>query len=170
MVLVPHVQSRPDDQSWQYYYIAFPAEDHLGNMGEMLVGVASTGEQISNDGRVYEGESISDSTVDLPSFGMDEFMAVKEGLGTNNDVLTQLGWSPLGSIPETLEDMLADGSYLPSTYHYHGMLCPQQVSLSRGFYACDLSRMCSKWAGSTSVASGAMGVQCGKEVAAILAE
>ena len=65
--------------------------------------------------------------------------------------------------------MEASGSFLSSTYHYHGMMCPTTNGLAPGFHACDLSRMCRKWAGSTSVAAGAMGVQCGEEVAAELA-
>ena len=85
------------------------------------------------------------------------------GLELNDQILKELGWVPAGAVPETLEEMVASASYLPSTYHYHGMMCPNTNELAAGFHACDLSRMCRK-----SVASGGMGVQCGIEVAAEL--
>lgn len=138
-------------------------------MGELIVGVSTTGEQIQNDGRVYAGEAVNESTVKLPTFGNEEFAAVKDGLDINNEILMELGWMPLSPVPATIEEMVGNASFLPTTYHYHGMMCPSEVTLTAGFHACDLSRMCRKWAGSTSVASGGMGVQCGKEVAADLA-
>ena len=169
--------------------------DAFGNVGEIMIGVSSTGEQIQNDGRVYASDAVSSTSVELPTFTQVEFEEVKgklvvqllpllfcakiirtttchtvteAGLELNDQILKELGWVPAGAVPETLEEMVASASYLPSTYHYHGMMCPNTNELAAGFHACDLSRMCRKWSGSTSVASGGMGVQCGIEVAAEL--
>ena len=166
---IGHVQSRPNHHKWQYYYVTFPFPDYANNLGEIVVGVSSTGEPIQNDGLVYASDAVSATSVVLPSFGNEEFTAIKEGHDVNNEILTELGWIPLGAVPTTMEEMEANPSFLRTTYHYHGMMCPSQVTLKSGFHACDLSRMCRKWAGSTSVASGGMGVQCGKEVASQLA-
>ena len=199
--VINHVQSRPNDQMWQYYFVAFPFVDYKGNLGEIMVGVSTTGEQIQNDGRVFQSDAVSSTSVELPSFTQAEFDEVKgklnyplgnmftsflshqphtnncslismtnvEGLDKNHDILTQLGWIPTGAPPSTLEEMETSSAFLRTTYHYHGLMCPNTNDLATGFHACDLSRMCRKWAGSTSAASGGMGVQCGKEVAAELA-
>ena len=87
-----------------------------------------------------------------------------EGLKHNHEIMTSLGFfteTDIDGITDiaTLESM---PEYLRSTYHYHGTL--SQTTLSPGFYAGDLARMKSKWAGSTSVAAAAMGIQAGNEV------
>ena len=171
-----HVQNRPDDHDWQFYFITAPVDLTALSLGfgEVMVGVCSTGEVIASDGRVYEGEAVTAETVTLPSFGRKGFNALKECIEYNDKILTELGWIPAESDPAkqlptaNIETMINSGSFLPTTYHYHGMMCPNTNPLSAGFHSCDLGRMCSKWAGSTSVASGGMGVQCGKEVAAQL--
>jgi len=137
-----------------------------------MIGVCTTGEAIANDGRVYGGPAVSADTVQLPSFGTAEYNAVIECLEYNNQTLTDLGWIPAEDVPfpSSPEEMAANPSFLSTTYHYHGTMCPNTNPMSPGFHACDLSRMCRKWAGSTSVASGGMGVQCGREVAKQLAD
>ena len=89
--LIYHVQSRPDDQRWQYYYVVVPFDDAFGNQGEIMVGVSTTGEQIQDDGRVFEGDSVSSTSVVLPSFTQLEFEQVKEGLEVNGAILIGLG-------------------------------------------------------------------------------
>ena len=102
--------------------------------------------------------------MDLPTLEQDGFEAIMEGLKHNHEILTKLGFFTdvdIDAIADiaTLESM---PGYLRSTYHYHGTL--SQATLSPGFYSGDLARMKSKWAGSTSVAAAAMGIQAGNEV------
>ena len=97
--MVSHVQSRPTDQKWQYYYVAFPFPDSFGNLGEIMVGVSTTGEQIQNDGRVYAGDAVSSTTVELPSFTQLEFEEVKGTLKYISSKLTILFCAKLHSPP-----------------------------------------------------------------------
>ena len=74
---INHVQSRPHNHGWRCYYVAFPFQDPFGKLGEIMVGVSTTGEQIQSVGRVFEGEAVSGTTVELPSFTQLEFEEVK---------------------------------------------------------------------------------------------
>jgi hypothetical protein len=119
---------------------------------------------VEDDGKVYAGDALGPNTVELPSLKQPGFDAIMDGVKANHEILTSLGYFTQMDIDaitdiETLENT---PGYLPSTYHYHGTL--SQTTLAPGFYAGDLSRMKSKWAGSISVAAGAMGIQAGKEV------
>lgn len=158
--IIGHLQTRPENHTWQYYFVTAGASN-------MIIGVSTTGELIEDDGRVYEGDAIGPDTVKLPSLNQRGYEAITDGLNKNDRILSALGWTGFfgqpQSFPATIEDMKTSSSFLASTYHYHGTL--SQTTMSPGFHAGDLSRMSRKWAGSTSVAAGAMGVQAGNEVA-----
>jgi len=155
--ILGHLQTRPDHHRWQYYYTT-------AGESNMLITVSTTGELIEDDGRVYAGRALGPDTVDLPTLQQAGFEAIMEGIMKNHEVLTNLGYFTQVDVEAItdIETLVNTPGYLPTTYHYHGTL--SATRLAPGFYAGDLSRMTFKWAGSTSVAAAAMGIQAGKEV------
>ena len=176
--IIPHIQTRDDDMTWQAYYSTVPEHKNFlivtiaqstNLSGEGSVKIKSNNDENPNVSLNHFGKNI-DITAnrdDLNSIDNNKYINdLYNGFKINNDILTSQGYVMIQpSQTEINKEYIYENSN--SIYHYHGSCSTivdnnQKVNNYDSLYIGDISVLSKPFGGSTSFSALVTGYICSK--------
>ena len=159
--IVPHIQTRNNELSWQTYYSPLP------NLNSIAITHA-TSSMIESVGYVKiksKNNENPEVLIDYHQNGQKPESNLKKAFDINNEILTNLGYTVSNPIQYINETSIKD--QLSTIYHYHGT-CPEGKVVDSNFkvfnttnvFIGDISVLNNPWGGSTSVPALVTGYIC----------
>ena len=176
--IIPHIQTRDDDMTWQSYYSTVPEHKNFLIVtiaqstklsGEGSVKIKSNNDENPNVLLNHFGKNINPTTNsdDLNSIINNKYINdLYNGFKINNDILTSQGYVMIQpSQTEINKKYIYENSN--SIYHYHGSCSTivdnnQKVNNYDSLYIGDISVLSKPFGGSTSFSALVTGYICSK--------